>query len=351
MPIPRVLRVVVGLLAVACAWLFGASSLSVHAAIPPTASTPLSGTPWAIPGRIEAADFDIGGPGVAYLDTSSGNAGGAYRPEDDVDLEWSSLGGVDVGWIAPGEWLRYSVDVQRSGTYRVQFTVACPVQGGTFHLEMNSVDVTGPLTVPNTGGWQSWQTVSAIVSLQQGTQSATLVVDAYGANAFGNFGPIEFLPSDGVGPYYGTPAAIPGVIEAVNFDNGPSGTSYGDTTPGNAGGAYRPSSDVDIEGSLGGGYNVGWTDTGEWLNYTVNVTASGTYVMQLRIAAPQSGPSLHVGFNGAEPPLDAAVPAGHRRLAGLDHGRSAGHAGRWRPAAHGVFRHRRHQPRSDVDLD
>jgi glucosylceramidase len=84
----------------------------------------------------------------------------------------------------------------------------------------------------------------------------------------------------------------------VNFDNGASGAAYFDTTPGNTGGAYR-STDVDIEASAGGGFDIAWTAAGEWLNYTVNVTASGNYTVQLRVAAPSAGSALHVGFNGA----------------------------------------------------
>ena len=42
--------------------------------------------PLSVPGRIEAEDYDLGGEGVAYHDTTPGNAGGAYRA-DDVDIE------------------------------------------------------------------------------------------------------------------------------------------------------------------------------------------------------------------------------------------------------------------------
>ena len=45
--------------------------------------------------------FDNGGQNVGYYDTTSGNAGGAYRTTD-VDIESSSLGGYDIGWIAAG---------------------------------------------------------------------------------------------------------------------------------------------------------------------------------------------------------------------------------------------------------
>ena len=278
----------------------------VSAAVPPTSSTPLSGVPAQIPGRIDVASFDNGGQNVAYLDTSAGNAGGAYRATD-VDLQSSSLGGYNVGWVAPGEWLRYTVYVQASAVYAVRFNVASPVQGGTFHLEMNGVDVTGPLTIPLTGGWQVWQTVSAVVSLQQGTQSATLVADADGAGSFGNFGWFEFTAAGTTGPFSGTPATIPGSIEAVNFDNGSSGTAYVDKTGGNSGGAYRQT-DVDIEASAGGGYNVGWVDPGEWLAYTVNVTQSGSYTVTFRVAASGQGGRFHLEMNGADVTGPITVP-------------------------------------------
>ncbi len=90
--------------------------------------------------------------------------------------------------------------------------------------------------------------------------------------------------------------SLPGSIEAAHFDNGPSGVSYYDTTPGNAGGQLR-SGDVDIEASSDGGYNIGWTSAGEWLNYTANVTTAGQYTVQLRVAST-SGGSIQVGFNG-----------------------------------------------------
>ena len=136
----------------------------VSAEVPPTASTPFWGAPAQIPGRIEASDFDNGGQQVAYFDTSAGNSGGEYRPGD-VDLQSSSLGGYNVGWVAPLEWLRYTVYVQASGVYTVRFNVASPVQGGTFHLEMNGADVTGPLTIPATGGWQAWQMVLSLIHI------------------------------------------------------------------------------------------------------------------------------------------------------------------------------------------
>lgn len=74
----------------------------------------------AIPGRIEAEDFDKGGQGVGFYDTSKSNQGGKYRtePGDFVGIGEGGTG-YYVGWSATGEWLNYTVDVQEAGTYRM----------------------------------------------------------------------------------------------------------------------------------------------------------------------------------------------------------------------------------------
>ena len=56
-----------------------------------------------VPGRIEAEDYDLGGEGIAYHDTTPGNLGGIYR-QDDVDIETlAGEGTPNVGWIRNGE--------------------------------------------------------------------------------------------------------------------------------------------------------------------------------------------------------------------------------------------------------
>ena len=75
-----------------------------------------------MPGRIEAEDYDVGGPGIGYFDTTPGNEGGAYRA-DDVDIKPSVEGGYVVGWFAAEEWLAYTVDVQSDGAYVFQARV------------------------------------------------------------------------------------------------------------------------------------------------------------------------------------------------------------------------------------
>jgi hypothetical protein len=62
--------------------------------------------------------------------------------------------------MAPGEWLEYSVNVVTAGAYTLDARVASWGPGGTFHVEVDRVNVTGSLVIPDTGGWQNWTTIT-----------------------------------------------------------------------------------------------------------------------------------------------------------------------------------------------
>ena len=137
-------------------------------------------TPAPIPGTVEAENYDIGGQDVAYNDTDLSNNGGAYRASEAVDLEGTTDAGFgfNLGWTVPGEWTEYQVDVAE-GTYDIELRVASAAGGGTLHIEFDGVDVTGPISVPDTGAWQSWRTVRAEdVMLGGGVRTMRLSIDS-----------------------------------------------------------------------------------------------------------------------------------------------------------------------------
>ena len=279
-------------------------------------STPYGGTPAVIPGTFQAENFDEGGQNVAYYDTTSTNSGGAYRPTTGVDIEATtdSGGGYDVGWTKAGEWMKYTVNVGTTGTYQFQARVANTAAGGNFRVEVDGVAVAS-LDVPNTGGWQAWQTVTTTgISLTAGQHVIRVVFATQASNgSVGNFNWFQFDTASGGStstPYGGTPAPIPGTFQAENFDDGGQNVAYSDTTPTNSGGSYRPTTGVDIEPTTdsGGGYDVGWTKAGEWMKYTVNVTAGGTYQLQTRVANAGSGGSFRVEVDGSDKTGLIAVP-------------------------------------------
>jgi predicted amidohydrolase len=266
----------------------------------PGTSAPFTGTPASLPGRIQAEDFDDGGQSVAYSDATAGNSGGQYR-QTDVDLEVTgdTGGGYNIGYVRAGEWLNYTVTVAAAGTYNIRVRVAAPAAGGTFHIESNGADRTGPITIPNTGAWQAWTTINATASLPAGQQVLRIVADTSGPT--GVFGNINWLEVGGSAPFTGAPLALPGRVQAENFDHGGQGLAYADSTAGNSGGQYRQTDvDLEITTDSGGGYDVGWMRPAEWLNYTVTVATAGTYIIRARVAAPAPGGTFHVESQGVD---------------------------------------------------
>ena len=156
-------------------------SITVNQAL---VSSPYTGTPISIPGKVEAENFNLGGNTIGYYDLTTTNLGGCYRTSN-VDIEEcvDNGGTFDVGWIDTGEWLEYSVDVTSSGNYDFQVRVANGGSTGTFHIEMNGVDITGLKTVAPTGGWQKWQTITIQnITLTSGLKKMKFVMNASGFN-------------------------------------------------------------------------------------------------------------------------------------------------------------------------
>lgn len=98
---------------------------------------------------------------------------------------------------------------------------------------------------------------------------------------------------------YTTARPIPGLIEAEDFDKGGEGVAYHDSNVGNTGGVYRTGEDVDlgtIPSSQGGGTCVGWTNTGEWMEYRVNVVNAGNYNLSIRYSSGAAGAQIGASF-------------------------------------------------------
>ena len=138
----------------------------------------------AVPGKIEAENYDKGGEGIAYHDTTAGNSTGLYR-NDGVDIQTTSDsgGGYKVKTAVAGEWLNYSVSVGSAGTFTISARVSSSGSGGTFHIEIDGVNKTGTLTVPNTGSWESWTTVSKSgIAIAAGPHVMRVVLDTNGSS-------------------------------------------------------------------------------------------------------------------------------------------------------------------------
>ena len=151
-----------------------------------------------IPGLVYPTEFDMGVLNSAYYDDqvanyqvstgsySSWNEGWVYR-NDGVDLEKSTdqtnSNGYNLGWLATGEWIQYSVNVAVEAVYEVDVRVASNSSEGKFHFQSGLADISLPVQVPNTGAWDSWQTMklSGLV-LTSGDYKLRFYVDHEGFN-------------------------------------------------------------------------------------------------------------------------------------------------------------------------
>ena len=277
----------------------GEYSLNISTDSTTQSQSPYEGTVRAIPGRIQAQNFDIGGEGEAYHDTSGGNIYGSANRDTDVDIRPTEdeSGKYNIGYLQAGEWLEYTIEVS-AGTYDVSLRVASALSDGRLELSLGDRTLT-TVTVPNTGDWTSWETVTVEDIEIESDQQSTLRVEALDSGVEFNW--IEFDRVDTQKPYSGTLATIPGRIEAQNYDTGGEGVSYSDTTAGNEYDTSYRDTDVDIRETLDntGKYNIGYFKNGEWLEYTAEVPA-GTYDINARIATRRDSRQLQFSLDGEQ---------------------------------------------------
>jgi beta-xylosidase len=91
-------------------------------------------------------------------------------------------------------------------------------------------------------------------------------------------------------------------LQAEDFDAGGEGEAYHDTDSANNGGQYRTSEGVDLYtcNDTSGGYKVGSTATGEWIEYTLWVWNPGYYNLSLRYATPNSDCAARIICNAKD---------------------------------------------------
>ncbi len=166
-----------------------------------------------IPGKIQCEFYDQGGEGIAYHDTDSLNSGsGRLNPADGTFLnEFRMNEGVDisytkfrdpaidnspynvvepvknqlyVGWTEPGEWVNYTVKVNKSGTYSIGLMYTASSDGG-ISLDMDGKQLTSELKIPSTRNekepiawrqWHHWNRIDSLatVKLNNGIHILTL---------------------------------------------------------------------------------------------------------------------------------------------------------------------------------
>ena len=127
-----------------------------------------------VPYVLKSVDYDKGGPGVAYYDsTPTTTSGESYRKAggdnnyQGIDIQ-SDL--ESIGYVTSGEWMIYTLEVQDAGTYFVSAEIASYGES-VCHIERDGINVTGPISMPTTGGWDvwAWHNISTPITFTKGT--------------------------------------------------------------------------------------------------------------------------------------------------------------------------------------
>ena len=179
----------------------------------PYADNRYHGGAQTIPGKVQCEYYDLGGQNIAYNDSDTINSGsgrlnpadGSYlhefRMHEAVDISYTKFQDPQVdnnaynfvepekdqlyiGWTIPGEWIKYTVKVEKPGTYEVGIMYTSN-HGGKISISVNDKDVTGPVSIPSTyveadtvnwRQWHHWNYIDSIaeIEMKEGLQVLTL---------------------------------------------------------------------------------------------------------------------------------------------------------------------------------
>lgn len=102
-----------------------------------------------------------------------------------MEITTDTDGGFNASNINPGDAMHYDVEIPESGTYQVVFRVAAQNAGGSFDFRADD-DLLTTVSIPATGGWQTWVDVPATITLEAGRRRLTVQSTAgeYNVNWF-----------------------------------------------------------------------------------------------------------------------------------------------------------------------
>lgn len=165
-----------------------------------------------IPGKVQCERYDVGGEGISFHDSDTINSGSGrfnpangeylneFRMHESVDISYTKFrDSIDnnaynmvepiknqlyVGWTEPGEWIKYTVNVKKTGTYTIGLMYTASGNGG-IAFDLDGKKLTSELLVPSTRSdkeplkwrqWHHWNRVDklATVKLTKGIHVLTL---------------------------------------------------------------------------------------------------------------------------------------------------------------------------------
>jgi glucosylceramidase len=135
-------------------------------------------------------DVPLRTPATSQIQASSYADVSGLETENTMDVG----GGYDLGFSSNGSWAEYDRVDFGYGVHSVKVRVASGSTGGTveFHLDSANGPLISTATIPATGGWQDWTTVTAPVPSAVGVRNLYVVLKTSGTSAVANLNWFRF---------------------------------------------------------------------------------------------------------------------------------------------------------------
>jgi len=235
----------------------GHSETVINPACPGDAAQAYDGIVEAIPGTVQAEDFDPEG----YSDSSEENEGGMYRDAEGVDIK-AQGGGFVLGWMTSGEWMDYTVNVATEGDYSVVALAGAVDAGRT--IELSSCDTSlGTLAIPSIADWGT-VSMSDPVTIHLGAGIQVLRVTV-GSSDYLDLDALSFTLESAGGGSGGAPSS--GGTGSGGAASGGAGTGGNDgTVPKFVGNITTGNGSMDVNGMVFSDYwdQVTPENAGKW---------------------------------------------------------------------------------------
>jgi uncharacterized protein YjdB len=245
-------------------------------------------------------------------------------------------GGLNVGWVESGDWMDYAINPSQSGTYTLNIRVASPNSNTQLQVK-NGNTVLATLAIPNTGGWQTWQTVTTNINLTAGNQTLRVTTAGTATGSLWNLNWLDFalVPAgDGkvvMEKWTNVSGAAVSTIPVTTTANSTTNLTSLEI-PVNADDNYGVRIRGYIIPSITGSYNLyiasddngelwlsnndqpagkskiayvsNWTNSQEWTKETnqksavINLTAGSKYYFEALMKEATGGDNLAIGWTG-----------------------------------------------------
>jgi hypothetical protein len=147
---------------------------------------------WLAFNATDAVDCELS---AAILIEAEAYSNSVQLPNGEVGIQATEDegGGLNVGWIDAGDWMEYEIEVTEAGNYSVSYRMASESGSSSGVNLLKDGNLVDSVQVPNTGGWQNWQTVTGgNISLETGDY--VLRFEAPGGGS--NLNWIKLMPTD-----------------------------------------------------------------------------------------------------------------------------------------------------------